>query len=420
MDPVVVVSVAAAILFPVVVIGIGAWHLQRKWKSETALDTGEEWKVRKIAAARFSDPLAAQIDWSPLRFQGSGTRVYELVRTGAERREFRLTEDPQRREALRGMVLALVLVPLVYLVVGFLYGELDATLDILKIGGLAAAALAGLVVLGLNYGYHRVFDRRSGLYWTTWKRPWVCPEVSARTGSGGRRRSKRCVRLVDLHALQILGERVVNQKPAEGPFGLGGKPPPETYFSYELNLVLHDGTRLNVLDQPGIQSLRSEVQELSEFLGIPVWDSTSGPAGDSESRPTHPHRADLSPGSASPERPSPGSPSHESSSPQDHWTPPASAYHERLLLLLGQSLKAVHQGNQPGADKTDCCQQALDRLERFLITWTAPDADEDIPVALSAIQKAIGHLHAGEPDAAEPILREAWNRLDTELHEAGG
>jgi hypothetical protein len=395
MDLFVVVVVAAAILLPVTVIGMGAWGLHRKWKSETALDAGEEWKVQKIAAARFSDPLAAQVEWSPLRFQGSGTRVYELLRTGSESMEFRLIRDPRRRDVLLG----LLLVPLLYAGWTAVFGEPDLAVTILKISALAVVGIAGLVLLGLNSGYHRVFDRRAGLYWTTWKRPRGCLESSAHPGSSGQRRSKRCARLSDLHALQILGERVENQKPAKGPFGLLGRPPPEIYWSYELNLVLHDGTRLNVLDQAGLESLRADVQELSEFLDIPVWDSTMDTNEDSVSRSSERRIEDTS--------------------PDDLWAPPASAYHERLLLLLGQSLQAVNQASQPGADRTQYCREALDRLERFLITWTAPDADEDIPVAMSAIQEAIRHLHENEPEAADPILREAWNRLDAGLHDAG-
>ena len=42
--------------------------------------------------------------------------------------------------------------------------------------------------------------------------------------------------------------------------------------SYELNLVLQDGERLNVVDHGSFDVLREDAAKLGEFLGVPVWD----------------------------------------------------------------------------------------------------------------------------------------------------
>ena len=47
-----------------------------------------------------------------------------------------------------------------------------------------------------------------------------------------------------------------------------------SYYSYELNLVLEDGSRVNVVDQGNLKRLRSDAQTLSRFLDKPVWDAT--------------------------------------------------------------------------------------------------------------------------------------------------
>ncbi len=46
-----------------------------------------------------------------------------------------------------------------------------------------------------------------------------------------------------------------------------------SYYSYELNLVLNDGSRINVVDHGNLKRLRSDTQTLSQFLGKPVWDA---------------------------------------------------------------------------------------------------------------------------------------------------
>ncbi|MDP6491172.1 MAG: hypothetical protein QGG69_05335 [Kiritimatiellia bacterium] len=46
-----------------------------------------------------------------------------------------------------------------------------------------------------------------------------------------------------------------------------------SYYSYELNLVLQDGSRINVVDHGNKTKLREDAATLSEFLGRPVWDA---------------------------------------------------------------------------------------------------------------------------------------------------
>jgi hypothetical protein len=49
-----------------------------------------------------------------------------------------------------------------------------------------------------------------------------------------------------------------------------------SYYSYELNLVLDDGSRINVVDHGNLERLRSDANALSQFLDKPVWDATRG------------------------------------------------------------------------------------------------------------------------------------------------
>jgi uncharacterized membrane protein YfcA len=72
----------------------------------------------------------------------------------------------------------------------------------------------------------------------------------------------------------------------------GGKSGPRYILGWEVNLVLRNGSRLNILDSKSLSSSRSCAKELSKFLGIPVWES-SLPSKRSPSTQTAPHSLTL-------------------------------------------------------------------------------------------------------------------------------
>ena len=94
-----------------------------------------------------------------------------------------------------------------------------------------------------------VFDKRSGLFWKSWKNP---------EEMGFPETLYNCTELGEIHALQLVSEYWEGDK--------------SSFYSYELNLVLHDGSRTNVVDHGDLAQLRQDAKTLSEFLGIPLWD----------------------------------------------------------------------------------------------------------------------------------------------------
>ena len=77
-------------------------------------------------------------------------------------------------------------------------------------------------------------------------------------GTGGAQGS--ATPLSAIHALQLVSEHVRGNK--------------SSYWSYELNLVLGDGSRINVVDHGNLDQLRADAQTLAGFLNKPVWDAT--------------------------------------------------------------------------------------------------------------------------------------------------
>jgi hypothetical protein len=46
-----------------------------------------------------------------------------------------------------------------------------------------------------------------------------------------------------------------------------------SYLSYELNLVLSDGRRINVIDHGDKIKILVDAHDLAEFLDIPIWNT---------------------------------------------------------------------------------------------------------------------------------------------------
>jgi hypothetical protein len=46
------------------------------------------------------------------------------------------------------------------------------------------------------------------------------------------------------------------------------------YRSHELNVILRDARRLNVIDHGDLEIVRRDAGQLARFLQVPVWDKT--------------------------------------------------------------------------------------------------------------------------------------------------
>ncbi len=95
-----------------------------------------------------------------------------------------------------------------------------------------------------------VFDKCSGLYWKGRTRHGLPPKPGE---------LKQSALLSEVHALQLIPEWVRGSE--------------NSYYSYELNLVLNDCRRLNVVDHGGRRCIREDAEFLAQFLDVPVWDA---------------------------------------------------------------------------------------------------------------------------------------------------
>ncbi|OHB58152.1 MAG: hypothetical protein A2Y12_07765 [Planctomycetes bacterium GWF2_42_9] len=94
-----------------------------------------------------------------------------------------------------------------------------------------------------------VFDKRNGYFWKGRKSPDNVYNID---------QTKTCTKLEKIKTIQLLSEHCTSKD--------------SSYVSYEINLVLDDGKRINVVDHGKLTRIRSDAEKLSAFLGKPVMD----------------------------------------------------------------------------------------------------------------------------------------------------
>lgn len=197
----------------------------------------------------FGDPVAEQVEWTPLKGGGANFCTHKLVVEYPNRVVFRASAGAML------FYLAFLLVGLGVLIGfpinGLLKGTFEFSKDTIITGafGTVFGVIGGVM---LYYGTQPiVFDKQSGYFWKGRKNP----------GEVYRTDAIKCwAELEEIHALQLISEYCSGDK--------------SSYYSYELNLVMKDGSRINVIDHGKHKRIRADAETLSEFLDKPVWDAS--------------------------------------------------------------------------------------------------------------------------------------------------
>ena len=213
--------------------------------------TGRKDSGGGVDPSAFDDPLALETQWTPVASGGANFRTHRLVQPSPNRVEFAPTIVAK---AFYLLFLAIGSGLLVFHLnririsqTGF--SNQDTLVPILA-GAVFAVAGACMYWFGTA---PRVFDQARAAFWRGRRAP---------TPMGIVERGGSSAPLSSIHALQLLSEFVSGSK--------------NSYYSYELNLILDDGSRINVVDHGNLERLRADADTLSQFLDKPLWDATRG------------------------------------------------------------------------------------------------------------------------------------------------
>lgn len=217
-------------------------------KIKKALKNVSTWKP-SFDPSKFNDDIAIKTEWFPLKRGGSNFGTHKLKQVDYNRIEFKST-------------LGAKIFSFIFLTVGVGIPVFLGVDNFKLYGSFFRSEFLFIVLFGLiffaagswmYYSFSKpvIFDKTKGMFWKGWKAP-------KRYLSEGNKDSSS--RISNIYALQIIPELVRSDN--------------NNYLSYELNLVLKDGSRMNVVDHGDLGRLRDDSKILSEFLGVSIWDVT--------------------------------------------------------------------------------------------------------------------------------------------------
>jgi len=195
----------------------------------------------QVDPSKFEDPVAIQTQWTPAKGGGSSFCTHEFVNVGGNRVEFKATIGAKLFYLVFG-AMGLFFLPLTF--------AFDNSEQIIAL----IMSFPFIIVSAVLYYYGTmpiVFDRCNGYFWKGWKLPEQILDKNS---------IKYLTLLDNIHALQLISEHCHSKN--------------SSFYSYELNLVLENGERINVIDHGNLNKIKQDIVSLSNFLGKPVWDGT--------------------------------------------------------------------------------------------------------------------------------------------------
>lgn len=196
----------------------------------------------------FNHPMAQKTDWHPLRGGGANFQTHRLDSSNPDKLIFKATLGAKLFGGLFAVVgLFGMIIPL-YLFFSEGMKEWSLLMFALFFGGIFLGV--GLLMLYL-FALPRVFDTFYGFYYKGWKRPVDNMRTDAK---------KKTTDLNQVEAIQVLRERVRGKN--------------SSYYSYEINLVLNDASRINITDHGNKTAIVEDAQTLAQSLGVPLWDGS--------------------------------------------------------------------------------------------------------------------------------------------------
>ena len=204
---------------------------------------------RHVDPKNYNDSIAIKISWAPAKKGGSNIKTHILVGVDASRIEFKASKSAKAIPVL--LVIAGIGLPTFIAARPLINGTFSLTL--MTVPPILVGFLL-LIIAGIIWYFYTspiVFDKSKGYFWKGRNVP---------TEENKKRTLKEYTHLEDIHALQLISETCWRNED-------------RSYRSHELNLVLKDGTRINVVDHGVEGDIRECARRLSQFLEVPVWDA---------------------------------------------------------------------------------------------------------------------------------------------------
>jgi hypothetical protein len=195
-----------------------------------------------LDASKLKDPIASQTEWTPVKCRGTRFKKLALKVKSKDRVEF--VASWRFILTCLSLVVAGALLAFLFVEAEYLYWKIYLCYFF---GALIAAAGIALFLWG-SVPY--VFDKQSGYCWK------------------GRKNARQVINKGDSNALTILNEIHAIQLVSD--YFDGSSTP---YYTYQLNLVLKDANRRNVINHGKQNAVEQDAEKLAQFLDVPIWSA---------------------------------------------------------------------------------------------------------------------------------------------------
>ncbi len=219
-------------------------------KLKQLIEEAKKRVVNSIDPEVFNHPLAQKTDWHPLKGGGTNFGTHRLDSSDPDVLMFKATKGAYVFSSIFTGVGVLGLVIPILAFIGMGASEWGLLLFGIFFGGMFLTA--GLLLFKFMTK-PCVFDTFYGYFYKGKKRP--------QDHIGMDRNSKNpIVKLSDVKAIQVIRERISSKN--------------GSYYSYEINLVLADASRVNVIDHGNHSAIIEDAETLATALGVPFWDGS--------------------------------------------------------------------------------------------------------------------------------------------------
>jgi hypothetical protein len=195
-----------------------------------------------------NDPIAMQTQWVLITRLHSGLlRDHNLVKINNFQMEFRATIGSR----------VLFMIPMILLLTFTIGSLIDLSSELASrkiIVDVVVSVLSFAFMIGLGWIFYLitrpvVFDAHIKALWKGRIMPVVIGNIKG---------IKHFTKFNNIHALQLLSK--YSYEKASG-------------YNYELNVILKNGNRINLVSYRGEEEIEEDCQVLSKFLGKPVWNA---------------------------------------------------------------------------------------------------------------------------------------------------
>jgi len=193
-----------------------------------------------------TNTLRSRVDIAPLNSGGASFKTHKLVKESNTKISFKPTLGAT---AFASVFLCVGIAVLAFSVFPFVKIPVEKSNEI-SIFTLIFGSIFALAGGFMLYYFSKpiVFDKRLKIFYKSYNSSIHHIDIQ---------NSKNHIFLNTIEAIQLLGENIQSDD--------------SNYNSFELNLVLKDGTRKNVIDHGNLSSIVKDARVLSEFLNVPIW-----------------------------------------------------------------------------------------------------------------------------------------------------